>query len=324
MPEQPYMVIDERADHSLRVPRPDLSETTGSPNACNAVGCHDDKTVAWSVAHYEKWYGLARKPHYGTTLAAGRRGTPAARDDLIRLAGDQLYPAMVRATALSLLPNYPSAEATAAYARALADEDALVRYTAVSMAMAESGQEFSELLTPLLFDPVRSVRIMAASRLADAPADQLKPYQREALAEGLREYEEAMAYSLDFSFAGFNLGNLYARLGDAAQAERFYRTAIAIDGLFVPARANLAIVLNSQGRNEEAEVQLRAALEAEPEAYELAYSLGLLLGEMGKYEEAARYLAIAVAGMPDHPRAAYNLKQIRDYLDSRPGREDDR
>ena len=317
MPEQPYMVIDERADHSLRVPRPDLSEATGSPNACNAAGCHGDKSVAWSVEHYEKWYGLARKPHYGTTLAAGRAGTPEARDDLIRLAADELYPAMVRATALSLLPRYPSPESTAAFARALADPDPLVRYTAVGNAAASSPRQYVDLLAPLLFDPVRSVRTMAASMLVDAPADLLKPYQQEALTESLAEYEEAMSYSLDFSFAGFNLGNLYARLGDAAKAELFYRTAIEIDDQFVPARANLAILLNSLGRNEEAEVQLRAAVEAQPEAYDLAYSLGLLLGEMGKYEEAEKYLAIAVAGLPDHPRAAYNLKQIRDYLDAR-------
>ncbi len=317
MPEQAYMVIDERADHSIRVPRPDLSLATGSPNACNTADCHGDKSVAWSVEHYEKWYGLARKPHYGTTLAAGRRGTPEARDELIRLAGDMLYPAMVRATALSLLPYYPSPESTAAFARALADENSLVRYTAVNNASAATGQDFVDLLAPLLFDPVRSVRIMVASRLADAPAEMLKPYQQEALAKSLLEYEEAMAYSLDFSFAGFNLGNLYARMGEAQKAEMYYRTAIDIDGLFIPARANLAVLLNSLGRNEEAEVQLKAALEAEPQAYDLAYSLGLLLGEMGKYEEAEKYLAIAVAGMPDHPRAAYNLKQVRDYLKNR-------
>jgi tetratricopeptide (TPR) repeat protein len=314
MPEQAYMVIDERADHSLRVPRPDLTEKTGSPNACNTADCHGDKSVAWSVEHYEKWYGIARKPHYGTTLAAGRAGTPEARDELIRLSGDTLYPAMVRATALSLLVNYPSPESTAAFARALADEDPLVRYTAVGNVTAASAEEYLELLAPLLFDPVRSVRIQAASQIADAPDALLKPYQREALDEALVEYEEAMSYSLDFAFGGYNLGNLYARLGDGGKAERFYRTAIGIDGLFVPARANLAVLLNSMGRNEEAEEQLRAALEAEPEAYDLAYSLGLLLGEMGKYEEAEKYLAIAVAGMPWHERAAYNLKQVRDYL----------
>jgi tetratricopeptide (TPR) repeat protein len=314
MPEQAYMVIDERADHSLRVPRPDLSLETGSPNACNAAGCHGDKPVEWSIEHYEKWYGLARKPHYGTTLAAGRRAEPEVLEDLIRLADDTLYPAMVRATALSLLPGYPSPESTFAYARALADEDALVRYTAVENASAETAEEFVDLLAPLLFDRVRSVRILAASRLSNVSTELLQPYQQEAQAFELREYEEAMAYSLDFSFAGFNLGNLYARQGDVQKAEFYYRSAIDIDKLFVPARANLALLLNSLGRNEEAEIQLREALTAEPEMYDLAYSLGLLLGEMGKYEEAEKYLAIAVEGMPDNSRAAHNLEQVREYL----------
>jgi hypothetical protein len=35
MPQRFYMVVDERADHSLRVPRPDLSVKIGTPNACN-------------------------------------------------------------------------------------------------------------------------------------------------------------------------------------------------------------------------------------------------------------------------------------------------
>ena len=114
-----------------------------------------------------------------------------------------------------------------------------------------------------------------------------------------------------------NRHTVLLRLSHFATLGVFYRAAIAIDGLFVPARANLAILLNSMGRNEEAEEQLRAAVAAEPQAYDLAYSLGLLLGEMGKYEEAEKYLAIAVEGMPGHERAAYNLKQIRDYLRAR-------
>jgi predicted CXXCH cytochrome family protein len=49
MPEQPFMVIDYRADHSLRVPRPDLSLQLGVPNACSQSGCHGDQTVQWSL-----------------------------------------------------------------------------------------------------------------------------------------------------------------------------------------------------------------------------------------------------------------------------------
>lgn len=38
MPQTTYMDVDPRRDHSLRVPRPDLSVKFGTPNAC--TGCH--------------------------------------------------------------------------------------------------------------------------------------------------------------------------------------------------------------------------------------------------------------------------------------------
>ena len=315
MPEQAYMMVDWRADHSIRIPRPDLTLAIGTPNACNTTDCHGDKPVEWSVQHFELWYGKARKPHYGTTIAAGRAGTPGARDELIRLAGDALYPAIVRATALSLLGRYPSPESTVAFTVALVDEDPLVRHTAVIQASAASAEAYVELLAPLLFDPVRGVRLMAASQLVAVPRELLLPYQQEALDENLQDYIAAMEYSLDFTHAGHNLGNLYAQLGDPAQAEGYYRAAIAVDDLAYGPKVNLALLLNTQGRNDEAEVLLREVLDHDPEMYEVAYSLGLLMGEMGRYEEAAHYLRIAVEGMPDHPRAAHNLRQIEDYLE---------
>ena len=320
MPERPYMVIDERADHSLRVPRPDLSQTLGTPSACSQGGCHDDRPLSWSVDAFTKWYGQAKKPHYGPTLAAGREGRPEARGDLVRLAGDQLYPAIVRATALSLLGQYPGEESTRAFAVALADPEPLMRHTAVSSVVASSPEELVELVAPLLFDPMRAVRMQAAVQLADVPDGLLKPYQREALAEALAEYRKAMEYSLDFAFAGHNLGNLAVRLGDAAEAEGYYRMAVSIDDLFFPAKANLAVLLNAQGRNDEAEALLRSILEAYPEQYEVAYSLGLLLAEMGRYVEAESFLARAATGMPGHEGAQRNLRAVRDYLAALPAR----
>ena len=314
MPERTYMGIDERADHSLRIPRPDLSRAIGSPNACSQGGCHADKSLQWSVDAYTKWYGQAKKPHYGTTLAAGREGLPESRDEVVRLAGDQLYPAIVRATALSLLRNYPGEESTRATAVALADPEGLVRFTAISNLVARDQAELVRLVAPLLLDPLRAVRMEAAVLLADTPDAELEPYQREARAKALAEYRRAMGHTLDFAFAGHNLGNLAARLGDAATAESYYRTAIAIDDLFYPAKANLAVILNSQGRNDEAEAVLRSILESDPEQFETVYSLGLLLAEMGRYDEAESFLAQAAAGMPSHEGAQRNLEAIRAYL----------
>ncbi|MHC4946926.1 MAG: tetratricopeptide repeat protein [Planctomycetota bacterium] len=312
MPEQPYMVIDWRADHSLRVPRPDLTLELDVPNAC--TGCHDDRPVEWAVEHYEEWYGKARKPHYGTVLAAGRAGRPDAEAGLVRLAGDQLVPAIARATALTLLGAYPGPASDAAFARGLADPEALVRHVAATHVQAADAASFVELVAPLLFDPVRAIRLQAASRLAGLPAELFEPYQRARLDEMLAEYEAVMSYSLDFAFAGHNLGNLYASLDDAGRAEAYYRAALEVDDLFFPAKGNLAVLCNAQGRNDEAERLLREILAAYPEQYDSAYSLGLLLAEMGRLEEAAETLRRAADGMPGHARSRYNLGLVLQRL----------
>ncbi len=48
MPPKTYMVVDPRHDHSMRIPRPDLSLQLGTPNACN--NCHQDKDAGWADA----------------------------------------------------------------------------------------------------------------------------------------------------------------------------------------------------------------------------------------------------------------------------------
>src|SRR5690606_35808383 len=64
MPETTYMAIDERRDHSLRIPRPDLSISLGTPNAC--TGCHlDAENVDASkrprLREYADWQRAARE-----------------------------------------------------------------------------------------------------------------------------------------------------------------------------------------------------------------------------------------------------------------------
>jgi predicted CXXCH cytochrome family protein len=306
MPKSPFMVVHWRADHSIRVPRPDLTKSIGVPNACGNAGCHDDKPLQWIGDAYDKWYGTARKPHYGTVLAAGRKGEPAARPELERLAGDVLSPTLVRATALSLLGGYEGPDVTAAFRRALLDEEPLMRRTAVAEAPIADEAERVARLAPLLADPFRAVRLEAASQLAGASPALLKPYQQEALATATADYVAAMEHSLDFSFAGHNLGLLYERMGDPAKAEQAYRRAIAVDDLWPPPKVNLALLVARQGRNEEAERLLREALAARPDLPEASYSLGLLLAETGRMEEAAGMLARAANGLPGNARAAYN------------------
>ena len=80
MPARPYMVVDRRHDHSLRIPRPDLSAQLGTPNACN--DCHTGKS-ADSAAAVERWHGPGRKgfQHYADSLVRH----PSNHDTLLAL-----------------------------------------------------------------------------------------------------------------------------------------------------------------------------------------------------------------------------------------------
>jgi len=316
MPGRTYMGIDHRLDHSLRVPRPDLSTELGIPNACSARGCHSDKPLSWNVEHYNKWYGESRKPHYGTVIAAGRAHKREAETDLIRLAEDTLLPAIVRATALELLRAYPTEASHAALARALEDDDALIRYTAIRSLEYFNAETRLKRIAPKFYDPVKAIRVEAAMMLSALPEERLREDDRDAFQKELDDYRQAMLYNADLPAQRYNLGNLAVNLGDDQEAISFYKKAIAMDDGFYPAKVNLAMLYNRLGNKREAERLLRETAEQNPELHEVAYSLGLLLAELEHYQEAEIYLRRAASGMPDYSRAHYNHGQVLLILNS--------
>lgn len=321
MPGRYYMGIDYRPDHSLRIPRPDLSARLDTPNACSANGCHADKPLSWNVDHFNKWYGASRKPHYGEVIDAGRDRKPGAETELIRLADDALLPTIVRATALQLLQSYPSEASHAALAKALEDSDAMIRYTAIRSLEFFDAETRLKRIAPKLYDPVKAVRMEAAVMLSTLPKERLRKDDRETFQRGLQEYQEAMLYNADLAPQRYNLGNLAANLGDDARAFEAYQRAIVIDDQFYPAKVNLAMLNNRQGNNLEAEKLLREVVEQQPQLYEAAYSLGLLLAEMQRYVDAEKYLQQAAVGMPAYGRVHYNHGQVLLMLNRSPQAE---
>jgi tetratricopeptide (TPR) repeat protein len=307
MPGRNFMVVHFRRDHSMRVPRPDLSASLGVPNACSAAGCHADRPLAWVQRSYEAWYGKKQKPHWGTAIAGGRARDPGAVPALARLSADPLRPAVARATAVQLLAAYPDPEARAAVEKALADPDPLVRATAVEQLPAPDAAAVGRLLGPALLDPVRAVRLAAVARVAGEPARHLTAAQRAGWEKALAEYEAAQRYMADLPSGPYNLGNLYAALGRDADAEAWYRRALAVDDQLVMARTNLAMLLARAGRIDEAERHLRAAHESEPGVAAVAFDLGLLLAEKGDRAGAEKALRDALRADPRLAPAAFNL-----------------
>ena len=312
MPERPYMVIDYRADHSFRIPRPDLSIKLGTPNACNR--CHLDKTDQWSDDYITKWYGPGRRSHYGSIIAEGQKRAAHAQKDLVELASDPLYPVIVRSTALSLLAAYPGEETSPTYELALMADEALIRRTAVDHLNVSDPKRQTELLTFMLYDPVKAVRMEAARRMTEIPDPPLDSKQKKIFQAVLDEYQNSMEYSADFAFGRYNLGNLYTGLKQSDKAIENYRAAIKIDNLFYPAKVNLAMLYNQQNQKDKAEQLLRDVVTTNPEMYEIHYSLGLLLAEKKQYEESAGHLTIASQGMPNRARIHYNLGLLLQFL----------
>jgi tetratricopeptide (TPR) repeat protein len=273
-----------------------------------------DKTSQWADKTITKWYGPGRRPHYGSIIDAGRKRRPDIRKNLIRLAGDPLYPVIVRATAISLLTAYPGEDTFQAMKLGLMDDEALIRRTAMESIAPTKQKMLTELIAPLLYDPVKAVRMEAARRLAEEPSRRLDPEQEKVLKTVLNEFVASMEYSADFAFARYNLGNLYVALNRPEDAISNYLAAIKIDGRFYPAKVNLAMFYNKRGENDKAEELLREVVKSHPELHEIAYSLGLLLAEMKKYNTAVVYLKKAAKGMPEHARVQYNLGLLLQYL----------
>ena len=303
MPARTYMVVDPRRDHSLRVPRPDLSVAIGTPNAC--TGCHRDRPAQWAANAVERWNpGRARPPHYGRVLDAGRRDLPGADTQLVALAGDTGAPGIVRATAISLL-RPRSAASILAIEKAAADPDGLVRLAAVGAAGGLSPDARLSILGRLLDDPLRAVRIEAARALADAPAERLTPEQRTALERGLGEYRHAQEINADRPEAQVSRALLADRRRAPDDARRAYERAIALDPTFVPAYVNLAD--HYRGLNDDArgEQLLRQGIARVPGAAALHHSLGLLLARRGARQDAVAELGKAAELAPDSVRYAY-------------------
>ena len=140
MPETTYMQVDPRRDHSIRVPRPDLSVDLGTPNACSRCHVEDqlpnldqstrqqfadreyadwllaaeegnetiaaaiDTTDQWCDEACETWYGDKRlKPyHFAEPLHAFRAGEPHAIEDLVDMIQRprEMVPDIAKATGL--------------------------------------------------------------------------------------------------------------------------------------------------------------------------------------------------------------------------------
>ena len=308
MPQRRYMVIDERADHSLRIPRPDLSLTLGTPNACN--GCHQDRDAAWAANAVAGWFPdpVHRPAHFATALAAADAGAADAPALVLALAADSGQPALARASALRRLGQAPGETGLLTIRRLLADPNALVRAQAVRALGRTDLPTRAELAWPLLDDPARTVRLEAALVLAPLTRQGIGGALARQLEGGLSEVVKTELVNADRPEAHLNLGVLALAGGDGASAEGAWRKALDLDRAFTPARVNLADLYRALGREPEAKAELEQGLtlaRTNAERADLHHARGLAAVRAGQMDVALDHLASAARLAPAQTHYAW-------------------
>ena len=305
MPSKTFMVIDARHDHSLRIPRPDISDSLRTPNVCGS--CHAAKGSRWAAARIRAWTGAAPSGFqtFAPALAAARRGDASAGTRAGVLFADTTQPAIARGTAVAALAGRNDAPALATVAAAVRDADPWIRLGGVLAAGDAPSDHRWELLGPALRDSNRVLRALAGGALAGLPIDRVPPGWLDDLTRARAEYVAGETENADQPFALVNLGTFRLAAGDTTGAEQALRDALVIDPDWIPACANLADLLRATGRDPEGEAILRAGLARHPDAAPLHHALGLLMIRGDRRDQGLAELARAARLNPDEPRFTY-------------------
>jgi predicted CXXCH cytochrome family protein len=305
MPVRTYMVIDKRHDHSLRIPRPDISVKLGTPNTCN--DCHADKSAQWAADAIERWHGPVRKgfQNYAEAFQASWTDRADAAALLALVAARPTTPAIARATALSELHSRVSPANLELARKGLSDPDPMVRIGALDMLDDLPGDRIWSLAAPLLYDPSRGVRIRAVSVLAAVPTANQPASDRAAFERAAAEFIAAQRLNAHRPEARSTLGNFYARRGLRGEAENEYRAALRLSPQFAPAAINLADLYRQLGRDGDGESVLRTAIASSGQDAGLHHALGLNLTRQKRPDDALAELRTATEIEPDRSRYAY-------------------
>ncbi|MEE8585538.1 MAG: tetratricopeptide repeat protein, partial [Acidobacteriota bacterium] len=148
------------------------------------------------------------------------------------------------------------------------------------------------------------VRLEAANLLAGLPAQMFSPDQRKARQAAIEEYFQAQLSNAERPESHLNRGTLHQQMGQFAQAEAAYQTALKIDPRFAPAYVNLSDLYRQQDREQQGEEILRLGLGGRDEA-SLHHALGLALVRQQRHSEALGELEKAARQGPEQPRYSY-------------------
>ena len=291
MPPQLYMGVDWRRDHSMRIPRPELTLSTGAPNACNQ--CHDQRSASWALEQLRGWGVEPDTDHPGTLRHRAQRNDVGVLPALGKVIRDDTRSPMMRASAIQAYAQLGAPDLASISALLLQSDSSLLRMAAVRATAALPPDQRFLMLRALIDDPILAVRMAVAEQLASVPTNQLRDQDNARLAPLFNEYESTLLGHWDMPSTRVQLATFWRNRGDRQRAGDALRSALELNPQLEAARLNLADLERASGNDTGARALLEAGLALNPSAGNIHHSLGLLEIRAGNREKAMTHLAKA-------------------------------
>lgn len=301
MPSKIYMNVDQRRDHSFRIPEPMLSKEFGVPNACQS--CHKAQGEDWILEKSRQLFPNKERLNTNVlTFIATMGGFSHDLEKLLTVARSNELVPIKRAALIERIPSLTLTLEGKKLSAFLSSSNAFIRLAAVRASSVLHPSDKRHYLAPLLTDKFRSIRVATAEQLLDVllPADQLIAFENAFV-----ELSEAAQQSHWRGEGLMNDGLRYARMQEIDKAINSYSNAIEIDPYFEPPYVNLSDLYRSIGQPEKSEEIYKKGLSNLPTSALLNYSFGLYWIRRKQLEKAIVRLKTAVDLAPQNSQFAY-------------------
>ncbi|WP_252734003.1 cytochrome c3 family protein [Pseudoalteromonas sp. C2R02] len=301
MPTNRYMGVDDRRDHSFKISRPDLSLEFDTPNAC--VQCHEDKDNLWAAKTLKKWHvkpkALSSTRHNYYLLNSGQ---PISLEKHKAIINDKDIDVITRATAIRLLNMTTQTLSGKFLKRYLMHKEDLLRLSAATLGGLLNERERISLISPLLKDKYKAVRIEAARSLINTnmSANNMAIFRA--------VFEELLSVNKINSWRGEGRANqavLEMSLGNWTSAEESFKAAIEVDPYFESGYLNLSELYRNLQRPEQEQKTLNNALFKLPKSAQVQYAFGLYLIRQQQHHKATKHFAKAMSYAPEQEQYLY-------------------
>ncbi len=301
MTENRYMGVDDRRDHSFKIPRPELSEQFSTPNACTT--CHQGKSNEWALDFMKSWQ---IKPRQDSNNQKNywllKSGKGLNIEQHLSIIADDSLDIISRATALQML-TFTTEQLSADLLRPyLTHKEQLLRLAAANVATLINPGFRAQELRPLLTDPLKAIRAAAARAIVDVyiPEKDLASFNLAFV-----ELTVALEQSSWRGEGRLNQGMLAMAKNDNLTAEQHFKQAIKVEPYFDSAYSNLAELYRTQGKVVQLVAVYNAGISKLPKSAILHYGFALHLVRQQQLAKALPLFKKAMLFDPTSSQYAY-------------------